>query len=406
MAAVFVGSGSGAPLAVHATTIEEIKGQIGIHTSQLEQITNQLVDLETEQDILQEQMDDLNAEILNTMASIGVKEDEIAAKEEEILSKEEAIVQKEIQIKETEAEYEAAVAREEAQRESMAMCVRIMYERGTDSYLTALLSGKGLAGILNQMDHMEKVYEYENSLLLEYIDTKNQVNALWDRLEEEKEDLEADKLLLEADREQLKADREEMQAQKAELDVMMAKLERESADYAAAIAKARAEAAKAKKLLQEDQQRLKQLQAAQNASNAANATYAATSYTTTIDNATGSELGKQVAKFACQYIGNPYVYGGTSLTSGADCSGFTYRVYSEFGYQLPRTSTQQRSVGVGVSYSEAQPGDIICYEGHVAIYIGGGLIVHASNSKPYPSGGIKVSQAQYRTILSVRRIVK
>ena len=133
--------------------------------------------------------------------------------------------------------------------------------------------------------------------------------------------------------------------------------------------------------------------------------YSETDYSATINNASGSELGKSVANYACQFIGNPYVSGGTSLTNGADCSGFTYRVYSEFGYSLPRTSYQQRSAGTGVDYSNAQPGDILCYEGHVAIYIGDGLIVHASNSNPYPSGGIKISQAQYRPIVAVRRIV-
>ena len=93
--------------------------------------------------------------------------------------------------------------------------------------------------------------------------------------------------------------------------------------------------------------------------------------------------------------------GGTSLTKGADCSGFTYRIYQDFGYSIPRTSSQQRSAGTGVAYSEAQPGDLICYDGHVGMYIGGGLIVHASSAKT----GIKVSKAQYRTILAVRRII-
>ena len=97
-----------------------------------------------------------------------------------------------------------------------------------------------------------------------------------------------------------------------------------------------------------------------NSSNAANATYTPTNYTAVIDAASGSDLGKKIAKFACQYIGGPYVAGGTSLTGGADCSGFTYRVYSEFGYSLARTSTQQRSAGTGVNYSNAQPGDLIC----------------------------------------------
>ena len=163
-------------------------------------------------------------------------------------------------------------------------------------------------------------------------------------------------------------------------------------------------------MIQQEQKKLKELQAQlareQAAEAAAKATYATTDYSTIIANASGSELGKQVARFACQYIGNPYVYGGTSLTKGADCSGFIYTVYAQFNYSLPRTSYQQRSAGKSVSYEQAQPGDIICYDGHVGIYIGGGLIVHASNSKPYPSGGIKVSNAKYRTILSVRRIIK
>ena len=134
---------------------------------------------------------------------------------------------------------------------------------------------------------------------------------------------------------------------------------------------------------------------------AANGNYE-TDYNSIIDGAEGSKLGKQVAKYACQFVGNTYVPGGTSLTNGADCSGFTYRVYADFGYSLPRTSTEQRSAGREVSYSEAQPGDIICYSGHVAIYIGGGKIVHASTQ----TTGIKVgNNAQYRHILSVRRIV-
>lgn len=188
---------------------------------------------------------------------------------------------------------------------------------------------------------------------------------------------------------------------------MLARKKQESANFEAEIEKAKREAAVAKKLLQQDQQRLKQLQASQNAAqNGANVTYTDTNYTSTINGATGSDLGKKIANYACQFIGNPYVYGGTSLTSGADCSGFTYRVYSNFGYTLPRTSFQQRSAGKGVSYEEAQPGDLICYEGHVGMYIGGGLIVHASSSAPYPRGGIKVNNAQYKTILAVRRIIQ
>lgn len=112
--------------------------------------------------------------------------------------------------------------------------------------------------------------------------------------------------------------------------------------------------------------------------------------------------GSSVVDYAKQFVGNPYVWGGTSLTSGADCSGFVQSVYSNFGVNLPRTSYEQQNAGREVSYSEAQPGDLICYGGHVAIYMGNGKIVHASNSRD----GIKVSDnAAYRTILSVRRLV-
>lgn len=115
----------------------------------------------------------------------------------------------------------------------------------------------------------------------------------------------------------------------------------------------------------------------------------------------GSGLGSSVASYAQQFVGNPYVYGGTSLTNGADCSGFVMSVYNNFGVSLPHSSGAQRSSGYSVGGLEnAQAGDIVCYSGHVGIYIGGGQIVHAST----PTSGIKISNANYRQVLSVRRI--
>ena len=195
-----------------------------------------------------------------------------------------------------------------------------------------------------------------------------------------------------------------MQDHQAYLDSLLEEKKAVSEDYEVQLAKAKQEAATYKAKIKEDEKKIAKLEeeerkrlAAQNAAN----TSGNGSTATIITNATGSELGKQIANYACQFIGNPYVLGGTSLTNGADCSGFTYRVYADFGYSIPRTSYAQRNAGVAVDYGNAQPGDLICYEGHVGMYIGGGKIVHAST----PKSGIKVNNATYRTILCVRRII-
>ena len=111
--------------------------------------------------------------------------------------------------------------------------------------------------------------------------------------------------------------------------------------------------------------------------------------------------GQVIVDYACQFIGNPYVWGCTSLTDGADCSGFVQSVFAHFGISLPRTTYDQINAGVEVSYDQAMPGDLICYDGHIGIYIGNGQIVNAQN----PEQGIGISPATYTTILSVRRIV-
>ncbi len=130
-------------------------------------------------------------------------------------------------------------------------------------------------------------------------------------------------------------------------------------------------------------------------------TQAALKTISTVEVTNENEMGITVAEYAVQFIGNPYVWGGTSLTNGVDCSGFTMKIYETYGVTLPHSSSAQRKHGYAVDGLEnAQPGDLICYSGHVAIYIGDGMIVHASNEKD----GIKVSKAAYRKILAIRRI--
>lgn len=371
-------------LTVQATTSKQVQDNIDKLNQQIDQINQNIGTMEERQEILEEEMEDLNAEILNTMTSIGMKEEELEDKAADL-------EQKARDIDRASDEYEKAKEKETKQYDDMVVRLRKMYENGEKSGMELLIAGAGFADLLSQMDFVESVYSYDRMKLTEFTETKNEVLDLWNQLEDDKHQLELEKRNLELEKIAL-------EAQKGELDTLLARKKSQSANYEAEIKKARQEANVAKKQLQQEKEKLKKLQ--QGGSKAAAGTYTS-DYNAVIDGAEGSSLGKQIAKYACQYIGNPYVPGGTSLTNGADCSGFTYRVYSDFGYSLPRTSTEQRSAGKGVEYSQAQPGDLICYSGHVALYIGQGMIVHASTQKT----GIKVGNAQYRPILAVRRII-
>lgn len=372
MAGVFLLAGL--TLSARATSIKDVEQNIKQDQEKLEDINSSLMDLQDEQDLLEEEISDLNSELLNTLTSIGLLEDDIAVKEEDIAT--------------TQCLYEEAKAAEEQQYTAMVARIQMIYEAGNTDYLNLLFSAGSLSEMLNQASYIEAIYEYDQKMFHEYQAAGEQVKALWDQLEQEKAALEQD--------------RASLQEQQVYLDGLLARKKEESASFDSQIAKAKQEASALKTKIKQEQAELKKLQEEERKKNAAKGTYTvSTNIADIISKASGSDLGKQIARYACQFIGNPYVYGGTSLTNGTDCSGFTYKVYQNFGYSLPRTSYQQRSTGKEVSYSDAQPGDVICYDGHVGIYIGGGYIVHASSAKT----GIKVSRATYRTILSVRRII-
>ena len=287
--------------------------------------------------------------------------------------------------------------------------IRFTYEQGESTYIELLLSSGSFSELLNRAEFIEEVSAYDDRMLAEYQAIKQKVADMKAKLEADREELVKEK-------EALEADKASLAEQQSYLNGILAQKKAISANYDAEIAEAKNRAAQYKQQIAADTKKIQQIQEeerkrleAQNNSgggtknnkpnpNAANTIAAAQGI---VAQSGGSSSGKSIANYACQFIGNPYVSGGTSLTNGADCSGFIFRLYADYGYRVPRTSSQLRSVGTGVSYSEAQPGDIICYEGHVGMYIGGGMIVHASTQRT----GIKVSNAQYRPILAVRRVM-
>lgn len=187
-----------------------------------------------------------------------------------------------------------------------------------------------------------------------------------------------------------------VQAESKEEEEARLKKEEEERKAAEAAAKAAIAAANAKK-----ETATKATEAATKASASSDSSSAPLSTSSNNVSAPTSVSGQAVVDYACQFVGNPYVYGGTSLTNGADCSGFVMSVYAAFGISLPHSSASLRNSGYEVSLSEIQPGDIVCYSGHVAIYVGNDTIVHAST----PATGIKyTSPVSYKSVITVRRI--
>ena len=357
---------------VSATTISDLENQIQQNQNALDDIYSQIDDMESAQEILEEEIADINAEMINLMTSIGLLEDNIA--------------QKEVDIAAAEVEYQNALANEQKQYEEMLIRIQFMYEQGDNNLISMLFGAESFADMINKADYIESLYSYDRQQLKTYQETTVKVDEMKTNLELEKADLLTEKASL--------AQQEE------ELDTILTKKKAEVKNYEAMVADAQKQAKQYKDKIKEEQKELEKLQAGNTPAN--NGSYVVTGFDTSIiDNSSGSTTGKNIAKYGCQFIGNPYVYGGTSLTNGADCSGFIYRIYADFGYSIPRTSGAQRSCGTGVAYEDAQPGDIICYDGHVGLYCGGGYIVHASTEKT----GIKVSKATYRKILAVRRVV-
>ena len=290
-----------------------------------------------------------------------------------------------------------------------------MYEHGEISYLQLFTESLNISDMINKAEYVEQLYEYDRKLLEEYQATVEEVAMLQDTLEEEKSELQTSQYELEEEQAYMEEVLAEKQEEYENYDIMLAKARQEAAAYTTKI---KQETAQIRKLEEEEARRRAEEEARRKAEEEARMQAQAEAGNngalSTVQNnqsvpvkekpvaaAGGSAKGQEIANFACQYVGYPYKAGGTSLTEGADCSGFVWAVYKSFGYSLPRSSYAQSGAGTGVSYADAQPGDIIYYGGHVGIYIGNGRIVHASTERT----GIKTESATYRSIITVRRII-
>lgn len=383
---------------ISATTISELRDNVKKNQSQLKNAQQKADEAQEAQEGVEEEIDEIDAELVNLITDINLCEEAINDKEEEIYR--------------TQLDYDAAVAEKDEQYASMKIRIQFMYEKGDSSYLHMFFGAGNMGDMVNKAKYVEELYDYDRKLLAEYEGTVKRVQELWNTLEEDKSELETSKTELQEGQ----AYMEELLAQKKEeyenYSVMLTKAKQEAATYTARI---KQETAQIRKLEEEErkrreeeerkrkeeEERRRKEQEAQLADGDSDSEEEPKKQETPKPTSSGGGKGQDIANYACKFIGNPYVAGGTSLTNGADCSGFVMSVYKNFGINLPRSSYSQSTVGKGVSYSDARPGDVIYYGGHVGIYIGNGQIVHASTERT----GIKITSATYRNIVTVRRIV-
>lgn len=355
--------------AAYASQLEDAKDKRDEAQQQLDKVNKEIEKLNKAQDKLRAEMDGYDEELMALLTDLVLLDEEIDEKEEEI--------------HQAEDDLEAAEKQEAEQYASMKLRIQYMYENGDTSIWTALIESQSLTDVLNHVEYISEVYKYDREQLTEYQETVQQVVELKEKLDEEMIVLGELQVNMEEQQEHL----ENLLAESAE---KMEKLESQVAD-ASALAKKYAKTIKQQnQFIAKEEARL-----AAEATNSSGLTGNANpGYSTNVS-------GQDVVNYASQFVGNPYEFGGTSLTNGCDCSYFVQACFANFGISLPRTSYSQRSSGSEVSYANAKAGDIICYAGHVAIYMGNGKIVHAANSRL----GICYGNATYRSILSVRRVL-
>lgn len=434
---------------VSASREEELREEQAWTSAQLDATYSQIDQLYAAKEQLQNEIAALDANLVNVMVSIQTLEGDISNKQADI--------------EQTQSDLQKAQNAKDKQYEAMKQRIQYLYEKGgNDAWFQMMVNAENLSELLTKAEYTQKMYDYDRQSIEKYANTIDQVTQLGNKYQQEKAELEGMKQEYEAESVNLQAAIDERRAVSADCDNEIAYAQQMANEYAALIEQQQAEIERleAERIAAEEEARRQaELAAAEEAArqeaeaedetvydeegNEVDAEDALENgetlydeegneidpdsvtdeeesdgdveydeYGNVIDSdntvdpeeyqSSGSGSGSSVVDFATQFVGNPYVWGGTSLTDGADCSGFVQSVYANFGVSLPRTSYEQQNAGTEVSYADAQPGDLICYGGHVAIYMGDGKIVHASNAKD----GIKISNdATYRTILSVRRLV-
>ena len=408
----------------------------------LDSINQEIEDIQGVQSGLYEEMETYDQELITLLTDMDLLKQDISNKEDDIAQAAEDL--------------EQAKEEEQTQYEAMKVRIQYMYENGNQDFWTALIGSKSITELLNRAEYASEVYNYDRKLLEEYQDAVAQVEELQEQYASELSEMEELQISFEEQQTELEGMIAKKRAQIADFDTQLANAKTLAAQYAQTVRKQNQIIAKQEtKLaqiaeeerqakLEEERRKAEAQQNTETGSTEAGSTESSNTETgstesggSSTSDGTGSSgstsngsgsccsssdsysggngltnsdvdpgsatnvSGTEVVNYASKFVGNPYVYGGNSLTEGTDCSGFVNLVYAHFGISVPRDSYSLRSAGKTVSYENAKAGDIICYAGHVAIYMGNGKIVHAST----PSTGIKYGTATYRTILSVRRVL-
>ena len=340
----------------------------------------------------------------------SAKLDEILAAQKKLQTD---ITNKQAEIEQNQKDLAAAQEKQQEQYDAMKKRIQFMYENSAeDNIWTAIIESNGITDMLNRIEYVSDVYDSDRALMDSYQAAVEQVKEIGTKLDN--------------DMNELTAMQDDYEKQQADVEAAIVALENQKEQYASQIAQAQQQAENYQNIITaqgkiiQEQEAAAAAAAAQAAAARANSSPSSSSYdgggagkggSIAGDYAAGGGKnpgastgvsGSSVVSYAMQFVGNPYVWAGNSLTNGVDCSGFVHEVYAHFGISTPRYSQAFKSVGQAVSFDNIQPGDVVVYPGHVAIYAGGGVIVEAQSTK----AGITANRSvQCHTILAIRRLV-